>query len=300
MTKVASTTISPAAIEALFIEVCEADVRALKPGSVGLHGSAQGMCADDFMRSARACAPALCHPRIALGERILGAVTATRTVVDCNTNLGIILLCAPLIQAAFDATGGRDLRRAVAAVLERTTVNDAVLAYRAIRAARPGGMGRTNTADLADEPAISLRDAMALARERDLIAAQYADGYRLLFDEVVPCLLEFQARWGYTDWPAVGVYLTLLGRYPDSLIARKHGADEARKISVESVSLSGLFAGVERPEQFEPQLLEFDRRLKRDGVNPGTTADLVIAGLFIAGLGALHHAGGKPLPEKDV
>ncbi len=294
--------VAPAAVQALFVEACETDVRALKPGNVGLHGAAYGMCADDFIRSARVCAPAICRRGATLGERIFDAVTATRTVVDCNTNLGIVLLCAPLIHAALAAApaGGGDLRRAVAAVLERTTVADAVLAYRAIRTARAGGMGKVGEADLAAEPAVSLRGAMALARERDLIAAQYADGYRLVFDEAVPCLLEFQARWGYSDWSAAGVYLTLLGRYPDSLITRKHGADEARKVSAEAASLSESFAGADEPERFKPQLLEFDRRLKGNGVNPGTTADLVVAGLVVAGLRALHRAGGKPLPEKDV
>ncbi len=292
--------IPPADVQALFIEVCETDVRALKPGNVGLHGAGHSpWCAEDFMRGARACAPAICRRGPALGERILGAVTATRTAVDCNTNLGVVLLCAPLIEAVFDEDAA-DLQSAVTAVLERTTVADAALAYRAIRMAQPGGMGRVGVGDLADEPAISLREAMALARERDLIAAQYADGYRLLFDEIVPCLLEFQAKWGYTDWSVVGVYLTLLGGHQDSSVARKYGVREARKISAEAASLSESFAVADKPEQLKPRLLEFDRRLKESGINPGTTADLVIAGLFIAGLRALHQAGGKPLSRKDV
>lgn len=274
--------ISPAALEALFVRVCETDVQALKPGNVGLHGAGYGMCAEDFTRSAAACAPAMCRPDATLGERILDAVVATRAAVGTNTNLGIILLCAPLVQAALDSS--QALRPAVEGVLERTTVADAVLAYRAIRTAQPGGMGRVGEADLSGEPTVSLRDAMALARERDRVAAQYACGYRLLFDEAVPALLEFQAKWGYADWSAVGVYLTLLGRYPDSLVARKRGVEEARKVSVQAATLRELFAAADDPEQVKPQLLEFDRRLKRDGVNPGTTADLVAASLFIADL----------------
>ncbi len=278
-----------AALEALFVEVCETDVRALKPGNVGLHGAGHGMCVEDFTRSAAACAPAMCRSGVTLGERILAATAATRAVVGTNTNLGIILLCAPLIQAALDSP--RELRSAVEDVLERTTIADAVLVYRAIRAAQPGGMGKIGEADLSTEPEVSLRDAMSLARERDQIAAQYACGYRLLFDEAVPVLLEFHAKWGYADWSAVGVYLTLLGRYPDSLVARKHGVEEARKISVQAATLCELFAGADDPEQIKPRLLEFDRRLKRNGVNPGTTADLVAASLFIAGLNRVEAEG---------
>ena len=274
---------TPADIQALFIQACEIDVRALKPGNVGLHGAAYGMCADDFIRSAHACAPAICRLDASLGERIFEAVAETRAVVDCNTNLGIVLLCAPVIHAVLNR-GNQDIRLAVASVLESTTVVDTTLAYRAVRTVQPGGMGKVDEADLVDDPAINLRDAMALAQERDLVAAQYADGYYLLFDEVVPRLLEFQAKWGYALWSAVGAYLALLSRYPDSLIARKYGVDEARKVIAEAVPLSESFAVTNEPEQFEPQLLEFDRRLKRDGLNPGTTADLVITGLFIAGL----------------
>lgn len=275
-------TASPSALEALFVRVCEIDVQALKPGNVGLHGGSRGICAEDFTRSAAACAPAICRSGANLGERIFDAVAATRKVAGTNTNLGIILLCAPLIQAALESS--QALRPAVEDVLERTTVADAVLAYRAIRAAKPGGMGRVGEADLSAEPEISLRDAMVLARRRDLVAAQYACGYRLLFDEAVPALLEFQAKWGYASWSAVGVYLTLLGRYPDSLVARKRGVEEARKVSVQAAKLRELFAAAADPEQIRPKLLEFDRRLKRDGVNPGTTADLVAASLFIADL----------------
>ena len=274
----------PAEIRALFIEACELDVLALKPGNVGLHGAGGEMCADDFIRSAHACAPAICRRDASLGERILGAVTATRAVVEHNTNLGIVLLCAPLVHAALGRDGGGDSRTAVAAVLERATVADAVLAYRAIRAARPGGMGRVDEADLADEPTVDLRAAMGLARSRDLVAAQYVDGYALVFDEVVPCLLEFQAKWGYAAWSAAGAYLALLSRYPDSLVARKHGAVKAQELSAEAAPLFESLAAADAPERLKPRLLEFDRRLKRSGFNPGTTADLVIAGLFIAGL----------------
>ena len=290
-------------LAALFVRVCKLDVQAVKPGNIGLHGAGHGMRAADFVRSARACAPAICRLGISLGERILGAIEATRTVVDCNTNLGVVLLCAPLIQAVLDAqmdAQSRDLRAALERVLSASTVEDAVLVYRAIRLAAPGGMGRVAESDLTERPVIGLRAAMALARERDLVAAQYADGYRLVFDEAVPRLLEFQSEWGYATWAVAGAYLALLGRYPDSLIARRHGIEKAREISAEAASLYESFAAVGQPAEFRPRLLEFDRRLKLQGINPGTTADLVITGLFIIGLKALDRAGGNPPWKKDA
>ncbi len=284
---------------ALFVRVCKLDMQAIKPGNVGLHGAGHGMRVADFVRSARACAPAICRPGIPLGERILGAIQATRTVVDCNTNLGIVLLCAPLIQAALDARG-QDLRLALERVLSAATIEDAALVYRAIRLAAPGGMGRVAQADLAQRPTIRLREAMALARERDLVAAQYADGYRLVFDTVVPRLLEFQLQWGYAKWAAVGAYLALLGKHPDSLVARRHGVEKAQMLSAEAALLYNAFAATSQPEAFRLRLLAFDRRLKLQGINPGTTADLVITGLLIAGLKALDQVERNPPQKKGA
>jgi len=83
------------------------------------------MSVDDFMRSAAAAAGPLTAPGMSVGQRILGAVAATRSAVETNTNLGIILLCAPLAAAAEAAT--TDLRVALVDVLENLDIEDAAL-----------------------------------------------------------------------------------------------------------------------------------------------------------------------------
>ncbi len=70
-----------------------------KPGNVSLHSAGHDMRAQQFLDSARASAPALFDPRAGVGARIEAAVRATRAVAGCNTNLGILLLCAPLARA---------------------------------------------------------------------------------------------------------------------------------------------------------------------------------------------------------
>ncbi len=87
-------------IEAAFREACAAELAALKPGNVHRHAAGHGMTMDDFVRSADAAARPLCRTGATLGERILDAVAATRAAVGQNTNLGIVLLCAPLAMAA--------------------------------------------------------------------------------------------------------------------------------------------------------------------------------------------------------
>ncbi len=270
---------------AFFRGACETDVKALKPGNVGAHRAGHGMRWQDFSASAAACAEPLCRSRATLGERILAAIQATRRVVSQNTNLGIVLLCAPLAHAMFQRRAAQSLRDAVAEVLDDTTVEDAVQAYRAIRMAEAGGLGRVPHLDVAREPDVNLRETMRAACRRDRIAAQYVNDYREIFEYGAPLLLEFRSKWGdNADWPAVGVYLTLLAEYPDSLVVRKHGAKEAEAISREAAPLQSQLARSEEPEKFRRRFLTLDADLKRRGLNPGTTADVTVASIFAADL----------------
>lgn len=272
------------ALAAAFRRACRADIEALKPGNVGVHGDGHGMHWRDFIESADACAGPLCRPQDTLGGRILSAIEATRRAVGHNTNLGIVLLCAPLVQAAFQRKPEQLLRDAVADVLDRTTVADAALAYRAIRLAGAGGLGRVERLDVGADPDAPLRETMREACRRDRIAAQYINDYREVFDYALPLLLEFRSKWGHNHWPAAGVYLTLLAEYPDSLVDRKHGARKAAVISREVAPLQSQFVRSREPEKFRRRFLALDVSLKQKGLNPGTTADLTVAGVFAAEL----------------
>ena len=233
-----------------------------------------------------------------MGQRILQGVKATRTVVACNTNLGILLMSAPLVQALLNPGGACDksaapiliqstdeLQAAVWNVLAATTVPDAVDAYAAIRLAEPGGLGKVSQADVAEDPGVTLTTAMAYARRRDLLAAQYANGYRLVFSEALPLLLALYQRWGYNNrWPVAGIYMALLAKHPDSLVVRKRSAAQADVIKKRAASLASKLLAAEKPWQLREDLLDLDCRFKSDGINPGTTADLVVVSVFIAKL----------------
>jgi triphosphoribosyl-dephospho-CoA synthase len=164
------------AIAAAFTAACLAELDALKPGNVHRHAPGHGMTVADFVASAEAAAPALAAPGTSVGRRILGAVEATRAAVGQNTNLGIVLLCAPLAVAAERARDPAAFWPTLEATLRDLTVEDARSAYRAIRLANPGGLGRDREADVADEPGITLLEAMRLAAGRDRIAWNYANG----------------------------------------------------------------------------------------------------------------------------
>ena len=273
---------------------CLAEVQALKPGNVHVHGDGHGMSVADFEASADAIAPILAASTLRVGERILGSVEATRARVGCNTNLGIVLLCAPLAQAALGGEG-RDLRSRLASVLKALDRNDADLAFRAIRLAAPGGLGRSQRHDVAGPATVGLREAMAEASDRDRVARQYVTDFADVFELGLPWLRAAMAGADDPSWAVVRCYLGFLGRFPDSHLVRKFGNDVAEGVRRQAATfLEGLADG-KPSEQKDAGLRDFDARLKAQGLNPGTSADLTVASLLARDLeSALAAGSGQP------
>jgi len=270
-------SLPPDQIETVVREACRVDVEALKPGNVSIHSEGHRMRAEDFLRSADLIAPVMAQPGLSVGARIERAVDLTMTQVGCNTNLGIILLLAPLAQAALPPLSTGGLRERLRRVLRTLTVADAAAAYRAIRQAGPAGLGRFQTQDVGEEPSVTLLEAMRLAADRDRIARQYAQDYEDIFTLGVPALKQGWARgWGLA-WGAVGCYLAFLARLPDTHICRKHGPGAAEKVRLEAVGVETDFKACENPATAYNKLLSFDNKLKQGGYNPGTSADLTVA-----------------------
>jgi triphosphoribosyl-dephospho-CoA synthase len=232
----------------------------------------------DFLASAAAVAPWLESARQRpVGETVLEAVRATRQVVRANTNLGTLLLLTPL--AAVPA--GEPLRAGLGRVLEGLTVADAHAVYQAIRLAHPAGLGRVPDQDVHEEPTQNLRYVMALAAEPDLVARQYSNGFREVFDEGVPALVEALERLGTLEQALIACHLQLMAKYPDSLIARKRGRAEAEETVRRAASV--LQQGwPSAPGQAALHELDNWLRAVERGRNPGTTSDLVTASLFVA------------------
>jgi RimK family alpha-L-glutamate ligase len=255
------------------------EATARKAGNVHRYSDFADVSYADFLVSAAAAAPelgsAINRP---LGDTILAAIRATRGLVRTNTNLGIALLLAPLAKVP----DGVDLRVGVREVLTSTTVHDAACVYEAIRLAAPGGLGTAKEQDVRDVPTLRLRDVMALATDRDLIARQYASNFEEVFDFGVPTLLDGFRRFGRVEPAIQHCQLVWLADYPDSLIVRKRGRDVAAEASrrAHAVLESGSIATSAGRAAFD----DFDHWLRADGHarNPGTTADLVAACLFVA------------------
>ena len=272
-----------APVEAAFLDACRAELEALKPGNVHRHAAGHGMTVDDFLYSAEVAVPAIAAKGEPVGRRVLGAVEATRAAVGQNTNLGILLLCAPLALAAERAAGPTALWPALEEVLASLTVDDARLAYRAIRLASPGGLGRSDAADVQDEPAITLLEAMHLAAPRDRIAWNYANGFGDVRDTGLPALAAQAAHRGQ-GWDVTAAFLAFLGSLDDTHIVRKLGPGVAREVRLRAAELSRRLASEPNPSALEGALLAFDAELKAAGINPGTSADLTVATVFARNL----------------
>ncbi|HLV73298.1 MAG: triphosphoribosyl-dephospho-CoA synthase [bacterium] len=259
---------------------CLLEASAPKPGNVNRYHDFADTTFEDFLLSAAAVGPAMGRAGgVGVGRTILRAVRDTRRFVRTNTNLGIILLLAPLARAA--AGAGGSLRSRLARVLAELDVEDARAAYAAIRLAQPAGLGRVQDQDVREEPTVSLREAMALAAPRDTIAREYVTDYAVTFETGVPALC--RAREQGLDWAAAvtETYLSLLAAVPDTLIARKCGEEAAREVSREAARV--LAAGEPDSVERREALARFDASLRREGnaLNPGTTADLTAATLFV-------------------
>ena len=250
---------------------------AAKPGNITpAHDFADTTYAD-MVRSALALGPVFAreHARArSVGQLIADGVDATSGVAGTNTNLGIVLMFAPLIRAAATRSTDETLRAATERTLAALDVDDATAAFGAIARANPGGLGDAPEHDVRAPARVSLREAMAAAADRDRIASEYASGFAIVFGSGLPALIDALRDGVPTLEAIVSLHLRLLAAYPDTLIARKAGAAAAQSVSAEARE---VLEGGRSLADFDASLRGPDHQL-----NPGTTADLVAATLLAA------------------
>jgi triphosphoribosyl-dephospho-CoA synthase len=280
------------------LRACRADVEAFKPGNVAVGMPAHRMTADDFQRSATVVVGPLTDAHSGLGARIEAAVAATVAAVGCNTNLGIVLLLAPLVAAAMRAQANDEAPQAwrwhLPAVLSGTTAVDGLATARAILRAHPAGLGAAPEADVSAAAGAgpgfrhTLFEAMALAASRDLIAQQYTSGFATV-GRMADRLSGLMQGGASRNDAVTASFLRQLVEQPDSHIRRKHGDAMASAVSAQ---VSGIMAGLPDPPHWSPamvrSLTELHDRLLLRGINPGTTADLTVAAVFVTELDAMQ------------
>ena len=290
---------------------CLLEATAPKPGNVSPGRRFGDLAYEDLLVSAAAIGGPLAGVATRpLGTTIRLAIEATRRWTRSNTNLGMVLLLTPLARAAGLELRPRvgtelartpspsvgtelartpspprgteyELRCAVRTVLDETTIEDAREVYAAIRLAAPGGLGHVDQQDVANDPTVTLLEAMRLGAGRDGIAHEYASGFAVTFETAAPALRRGRADGLSWNDAIVETFLTTLAATPDSHVARRGGAALAADVSRRACS--ALAAGGVRTEEGRRAIADMDRALRDPHhlANPGTTADLTAAAIFV-------------------
>jgi triphosphoribosyl-dephospho-CoA synthase len=211
-----------------------------------------------------------------VGEAFETAVAGMADQSGGNTQFGALLLLVPLVATAADGELTGD---AVRSVVDATTVEDAADFYRAfdhVAVSVDDPPANTDVPDVrrgadavADVEAagLTLRDVMAAAADRDDVAREWVEGFERSFAAAD----RIAARSGPVPGRVAETFLWLLSRRPDTHVATTHGDRVARRVMVRAQSARDRG----HVEAFADALVE-------EGINPGTTADVVAAGCFVA------------------
>ncbi|MFM9066401.1 MAG: triphosphoribosyl-dephospho-CoA synthase [Planctomycetota bacterium] len=258
---------------------CLLEATAPKVGNVHRSADFEDLSFTDFAVSAAIVGPVFDQvSELGVGATILAAVQATQRVVRTNTNLGLVLLIAPL--AAVPRTS--PIASGIGNVLASLQEQDAQAIYEAIRLARPGGLGEAPRMDVHGPAPARLLDAMQAAADRDLVARQYTNEFAEVLQQVVPWLVETRLAGASLTQAIIHTQVRLLAAQPDSLIVRKCGFEAAQM--AQRFANMALDAGSYDDDNYLAVLADLDFWMRSDGHrrNPGTTADLIAAGLFVA------------------
>lgn len=224
-----------------------------------------------------------------LGRYILQAVDETNKWIETNTNLGIMMMCIPIAAAASISGEFDEIQENVGRLMDATTVDDAVNLYDAINIADAGGMGDQEEFDVMSEKAKdelrannqTMYDVLEISAGWDRLANELTNKMPVCFEIGYPTFYNF---WESSDdvdainMATVLTFMTVLSQIPDTLISRKYGDETAESVSQKAAEILKF----KDDDSFVEKLLEFDDYLFENGYNPGTTADLTAASIFLS------------------
>lgn len=222
-----------------------------------------------------------------LGKYILQAVAETDRWIKNNTNLGIVMMTTPIAVAASISDDFDEIRPNIVKLMANTSVDDACDLYDAINIADAGGMGDQDEYDVASDNAKqelrdnnqTMYDVLKISAPWDMLAREMTTDMPAVFEIGYPTYHKLKEEKSLND-ACVLTFLTILSQVPDTLISRKYGSDEALKISMMTRDLLKL----KDSGDFAERLQEFDDYLFDNHYNPGTTADLTAASIFVSNL----------------
>lgn len=279
--------LTPEKLASAYRSACMAELQALKPGNIHVFADGHGMTIHDFIKSADVSAAVIAKLNLSVGERIFYAVEATQNAVGMNTNLGLVLLCAPLIHAALNSSAestaaNQTLQQGLDYTLSQLTLDDGRLAAQAIVLANPAGLGNSSENDVHEKPGVTLLEMMHTAQHRDRIAWQYAHAFPDILEFGVTRYGDAMVKWQNQAWATTALYLGFLARQLDTHITRKYGELLATQVMTEAQDIEADYWATDNPKLMQKKLLAWDFSLKSRNINPGTSADLTVATLLVS------------------
>lgn len=220
-----------------------------------------------------------------LGKFILQAVDETDRWIKNNTNLGIVMMIVPIAVSAAISESFDDIRDNIKILMKNTSVEDACDLYDAINIADAGGMGDQDEYDVSNDNAKqelkdnnqTMYDVLKISAPWDMLAREMTDDMPAVFEIGYPTYHSLKEEKSKND-ACILTFLTILSHVPDTLISRKYGEEEALKISLMTRDLLKL----KDSSDFMDKVSEFDEYLFKNNYNPGTTADLTAASIFVS------------------
>ena len=208
-----------------------------------------------------------------------------RWQIGGNTHFGTFLLLIPLIMAAGQSESYEGVKDNANRIMRETTAQDAVDMYKVfnstdIKVKDVDDLDVYNPSSLEKikRKGLTLYDIMRRSAPYDLISRELIGGFERSF-KYTSIMKEKVCEMDIND-SIVWTYLTALSEEPDTFIAIKFDDEKAEFVSKEAFEILNDFN--------EEKIREFDERLIRDGVNPGSTADLIAAAIFLALLDGLR------------
>ena len=262
--------------------VCDKEMDSLKPGNVHKYSKGHGMSTKDFFKSSLIISKCLTKNNLNLGQKILSSVNEIQNKIKKNTNLGIILMLSPIatIVQKEGVISKEELLKKIKSLIKKQNIKNSIPIFEAIALTSPGGLGFSKKYDVNKLPKTNLYKAMEYSKKRDLIARQYYNGFKDIFNIGVPAYKKFYNKWGRVNWALTGVYLTFLKKFNDSHITRNKGNKIATSVKKEAKKYYFFLKKNKNLIKIKKKLLIFDKKLKSKRINPGTIADLTVATLL--------------------
>ncbi|WP_336343940.1 triphosphoribosyl-dephospho-CoA synthase [Halalkalicoccus ordinarius] len=254
-----------------------------KPGNVDRRRDLSDLRFEQFLAGAVGAGEGLRDAEAGdpIGEAFERAVGGMAAGHGQNTQFGALLLLVPLVRAAIE-DGGTLSPEGVRRVVEATTVEDAAAFYRAFEycevfvddppedAADLDVRRGSEAVPALERRGLTLLDVMRLSEAEDDVAREWTGGFERSF-RAAELITESE---GPLSDRGARAFLDLLAERPDTLVAKKHG---------ERVAEGAMERAKRTRDAGDPDAIEaLAEAFVEEGINPGTTADIVAAGLFVA------------------